>query len=189
MECRLWHSHREMRAGPAMGWCRSGQWCVGRVHSACTGRFQAKSADPSCHKTKFTEEKISMLKWTPLPIFKRIIGELKWKLTGRFTPFFCDLGRLQEQREATRAKSFPSLLPCAEFSPGVWVAHMSPTPLGTFWGCSGVRLHEPSSSQGRQEQRWIWFCLSFLSYVFPPQCKHRRQTWDSISHTRAPEQW
>lgn len=60
-----------------------------------------------------------MLKWTPLLIFKRIIGELKWKLTGRFTPFFCDLGRLQEQREATRAKSFPSLLLCAEFSPGV----------------------------------------------------------------------
>lgn len=47
-----WHSHREMKAGPAMGWSRPGAWCVGRGHSACTQLLQAKSSDPSLHKRK-----------------------------------------------------------------------------------------------------------------------------------------
>lgn len=129
-----------------------------------------------------------MLKWTSLLIFKIIIGELKWKLTAIFSPFVCDLGRLQEQREVTRAKSLPSLLPRAEFAPGVGVHRCPPAPSGSLWGSRGVRLQEPSSPQRRQEQRWVWFSLSLLSYVFPPRWKHSRQTWDLSSHTRAPEE-
>lgn len=52
MGCRPWHRHREMKADPAMGWCRPEPWCVGRGHSACTELLQTKSADPSHHKTK-----------------------------------------------------------------------------------------------------------------------------------------
>lgn len=71
-----------------------------------------------------------MLNWTSLLIFKRILGELKWKLTASFFPFVCDLGRLHRQREATRGKSLPSLLPCAEFAPGVRVARVLPSTTG-----------------------------------------------------------
>lgn len=51
-------------------------------------------------KTKFTWGTILMLKWTPLPIFKRIIGELKWNLTTSFSPFLClrSRGRLPGPR-------------------------------------------------------------------------------------------